>query len=399
MININKLSNFVVRLTVQQMIFLGIHIGHHKKNSIFLSSWLFYGWRNNFFIINLIKTFLVSRLALNVIKKLIRYIRPFWFVTMSQNQGPLIGRYASICGEPFNVFWWISGSLTNLKMVLDWSLLLFNFVKKDNFLFRHQDRKKLMYLFGFKFQTKKLSKTGFDSMQKRLFYCKKWELVSKRRKKVSYTFILKERNDFFKNKKFGSLSSKDFNFRNKKMIQHWVDFKSMKTFWRIPGAGFVPTLLDNLHIVDEFAASDLPFITLVDSNIISQDIMFPIVSNDDSIQCIIFFTYLFVKNIFISKLFFMKHWQEGLIKRNKLKCLNLKYLFLRNLKFIEKDFPENEINNILDGIFSEKFFKKKHRFFNIVKYSMFVPHETIFSFDTKYTFSSFINLKLKFYRL
>jgi len=69
----------------------------------------------------------------------------------------------------------------------------------------------------------------------------------------------------------------------------------------------VPTLLDNLHIVDEFAASDLPFITLVDSNIISQDIMFPIVSNDDSIQCIIFFTYLFVKNIFISKLFFMKH--------------------------------------------------------------------------------------------
>jgi len=95
----------------------------------------------------------------------------------------------------------------------------------------------------------------------------------------------------------------------------------------------------------------------------------------------------------------MKHWQECLIKRNKLKCLNLKYLFLRNLKFIEKDFPENEINNILDGIFSEKFFKKKHRFFNIVKYSMFVPHETIFSFDTKYTFSSFINLKLKFYRL
>ena len=63
----------------------------------------------------------------------------------------------------------------------------------------------------------------------------------------------------------------------------------------------MPTLLDNLNIVDEFAASDLPFITLVDSNIVSQDIMFPIVSNDDSIQCVIFFTYLFVKNIFISK--------------------------------------------------------------------------------------------------
>jgi ribosomal protein S2 len=47
------------------MIEAGIHIGHLLKKSKFLSFWMFFGYRNNIFIFNLLKTKFVLKMALS----------------------------------------------------------------------------------------------------------------------------------------------------------------------------------------------------------------------------------------------------------------------------------------------------------------------------------------------
>jgi hypothetical protein len=88
-------------------------------------------------------------------------------------------------------------------------------------------------------------------------------------------------------------------------LNRWISPFDPLTKTRKPGGGFVPTYLDNIRIVDEFAVSKTPFITLIDSNIVSSDVVIPFPSNDDSIICTNFFTYLIVKSIFIGKFHFL----------------------------------------------------------------------------------------------
>jgi len=145
MLNNNK---FIIRLTVEQLIFFGIQIGHSKRLSCFLAGWFFFGWRNNIFMINLLKTILFIKLGLKLAKSSAKGCRPFWFVTMNETFAPYIARYAHISGEPFNVYEWISGTLSNYRMILGWLSLLLLILGKNKYKLRNMDKRNLVSLVG-----------------------------------------------------------------------------------------------------------------------------------------------------------------------------------------------------------------------------------------------------------
>ena len=59
----------LIALTLKQLIYLGMHIGHLRKNSLFLAAWMFYGWRDKIFIINMIKTFIAAKVCVRYLSK------------------------------------------------------------------------------------------------------------------------------------------------------------------------------------------------------------------------------------------------------------------------------------------------------------------------------------------
>jgi ribosomal protein S2 len=125
-------NKFIINLTFKQLFYFGIHVGHLRKNSCFLAGWIFYGWRNNIFIINLFRTMILIKMGIKLVKSTIRISRPFWFASLSKIYGPLISRYATLAGEPFNIYQWIGGNLTNSKLILGWLSILLYLLKKKN---------------------------------------------------------------------------------------------------------------------------------------------------------------------------------------------------------------------------------------------------------------------------
>jgi ribosomal protein S2 len=53
------------KLTFLQMMHIGMHIGHTLKTSKFLTFWIYASWRNDIFIINLVRTNYVLRMCLD----------------------------------------------------------------------------------------------------------------------------------------------------------------------------------------------------------------------------------------------------------------------------------------------------------------------------------------------
>ena len=71
-------KNFLtIKLTIKQLVYFGIHVGHLKSSSKFMSSWIFYGWRNNVFIIDLVKTLIMTKIGLRMVGKVIKLSRSF----------------------------------------------------------------------------------------------------------------------------------------------------------------------------------------------------------------------------------------------------------------------------------------------------------------------------------
>lgn len=395
-LNINKV-NFVIKLTIKQLVYVGIQIGHLKKNNQFLAAWLFYGWRYNIFIINLIKTLFLLKMALKMVRKVIKLNRPFWFITMNTVYGSYISRYASVCGEPFNVFSWISGSLTNLSMILGWYTILISLLKKQKYYFRHKDKKKLLSYYGFYNQPYYTINENYIMNEWLYKFSKKeWKEKGKERESTfNYNFVYGKLKELLKTEKYGFNDIKLFEFGNTYRPWFWINLNFFTGIWRKPGGGFIPTFLDNLRIVDEFAISDIPFITLIDSNIKSNDVMIPIPSNDDSIQCILFFTYLITRNIFISKVSCLKKWKYGIYKANELKYYKFKYVFLKNIEMKKKLDLNIRFENLLLDVFKGNTLNFDIR--NYIKDNFCVPHEVIFSSNFEKDKFRFLNFNLRFF--
>src|SRR4051812_33400431 len=103
----------VIFLSFKQLVIFGVHIGHDRKNFFFLSSWIFFSWYKNMFVINLYKSFLNFRYALSIFYRYAVMSRPVWFVSVRSRFSPMLSCYAYVCGEVFNTYWWVNGSVTN----------------------------------------------------------------------------------------------------------------------------------------------------------------------------------------------------------------------------------------------------------------------------------------------
>jgi len=213
----------IILLSFKQLVNFGIHIGHNSNDFHFLSSWIFYAWYKNIFVIDLYKTFLTLRAAISTFHRHAKISRPLWFVCLRSRLGPLVARYAYISGELFNTYWWINGSATNFYRVLGWSQVIARLMMLNNHELRFKDKKRLARFFGF---------------------------VNHRK--------------------------------------------------RLPGACFVPTLLNNnIAASDEFQKARLQSVGIVDSNVPSTSLVIPIPGNDDSFICVNFYCYLLCRAIFV----------------------------------------------------------------------------------------------------
>jgi len=242
----------MLKLTVYQLMKFGVHIGHDKKNSVFFVSWIFYGWRDKVFMINLIKTVMYLKIALNILDYAICNKRSIWYVNLSKIFSDYVIRYGYICGEAFCNYWWINGSLTNFKLVFGWNnflikLLLANKILKDS------HKKQLLGFIGF---------------------------LNKRKRR--------------------------------------------------PLVGFVTNVLDSYFVAEEFMVCKIPCIGIIDSNVKSWNVSLPVPGNDDSFLCINFYCYFITRFILLKKMYFLVKWKN--LVRIKKKKLNLKFLFLLNLK-------------------------------------------------------------------
>lgn len=202
------------------------------NNYVFLSSWIFLGWHKKIFIIDLYRTFLNLRFSVSLFTACAKRKRPVIFVCIRSVFGPMVARYGFVCGEVFNIYWWIFGTLTNFRRILGWNHLLVKLMMRNRYKLRYRDKKRLASYFGL-------------ALHKR----------------------------------------------------------------RIPAAGFVPSVLDNIGPVDEFLAGRIPCVGIIDSNVPSWNVILPVPGNDDSSICVNFYCYLFARSLLAGKVKFVFHWK------------------------------------------------------------------------------------------
>jgi len=131
------------------LIFFGANLGHTRKLSHFLAGWFIFNWRNNIFVIDLLKTILFVRIGLRMARGVARGCRAFWFVTMNDRYAPFLVRFSSICGESFNVYEWTGGSLSNYRMILGWLSILIYILIINKYKIRNLDKRVLVALVGY----------------------------------------------------------------------------------------------------------------------------------------------------------------------------------------------------------------------------------------------------------
>jgi len=100
-------------------------------------------------------------MCIRYITRIIKIKRNIWYVTQNKVFSPVLSRYAIISGECFNVYYWIPGTLSNIKRVLGWHFLLVKLLKMKKYKFRHQDNKKFMSFVGFLLKFKRIPACGF----------------------------------------------------------------------------------------------------------------------------------------------------------------------------------------------------------------------------------------------
>lgn len=274
----------IILLSFRQLCLLGVQIGHESKTVFFLSSWMFYRWYKDIFLMDLQKTVLGLRSAVAVFYRYAKFNRPLWFVCIRSRFGPMVARYAYVTGELFNIYWWINGSVTNFYRVLGWSQVIVRLMMANIHDLRFRDKKRLARFIG---------------------------LVNHRK--------------------------------------------------RLPGAGFVPTLIDNIAPADEFQKARLQSVGIIDSNVSSTSSMIPIPGNDDSIVCINFYCYILSRAALAGKIdfIFLWNWQIRMRKKRKIikKFRDLRqfiYLYNNLYKYVN----ENVFFDLFDKIYSSELFYK-----------------------------------------
>jgi len=135
-------------ITFKQLIKMNIHVGHPYYDYSFLSAWMFKGWWNKLYIINVHRTEFSFRQALVIYRRVLFLRRPIWFVCVDKDFGSLLARYAFMCGEIFCSTNWIFGFYTNFKRIFSWSSLIKYYMNRNEHILRWRDKKRVISSFG-----------------------------------------------------------------------------------------------------------------------------------------------------------------------------------------------------------------------------------------------------------
>lgn len=279
----------IILLSFKQLSIFGVHIGHDYKNIFFLSSWIFYAWYKNIFIINLYKTFLNFRFALSIFTRYASFHRPVWYICIRSPFSSLVSRYAYTVGELFSTYWWINGSVTNFYRILGWNQLIARIMMLNKHELRFKDKKRMARFFG---------------------------LVNHRK--------------------------------------------------RLPGAGFSPSVLNNLGAVEEFLAGRIPCVGVVDSNVPSSNLMIPIPGNDDSAICINFYCYILSRGLLAGKINFVFLWNRQIRRyKKRRKKESVKFRSLNQFIYLYTNFYKYTNKNKFSEVFD--FISKNEQIYDISK--------------------------------
>jgi len=152
-----------VKLTIIQMVRVGMHVGHTIRSSIFLAYWMFGGERYSMFIIDLIKSKLLLRRVIEYVIKTVYQLMPFWFINTSLGFGEHIYKYALLCGEPFCIYKWTNGCITNVEVLSSWNWILLDLLNTNKYKLRFRDKKQILNFTGFWYNRWKEPGLGFIS--------------------------------------------------------------------------------------------------------------------------------------------------------------------------------------------------------------------------------------------
>jgi hypothetical protein len=117
---------------------------------------------------------------------------------------------------------------------------------------------------------------------------------------------------------------------------------------RIPFAGFIPNVLDNILPVDEFKVGLIPLVGIVDSNVLSADISLPVPGNDDSMICINYYCYMLTRVIFAGKINSALIWNDNIYGKLR---INLNFTtFVKLYVNVYKNYDQNSFFSILTNV-------------------------------------------------
>lgn len=104
-----------LKMSFQQLLLYGVHIGHSFKNSWVFSGWLVFNYYQNILFINLLKTWKSWQLGVFLIEEATYYRSPIWFINFDGTVDHFIRNAARNCGEYACTSNWIHGLASNYE--------------------------------------------------------------------------------------------------------------------------------------------------------------------------------------------------------------------------------------------------------------------------------------------
>lgn len=141
--------------------------------------------------------------------------------------------------------------------------------------------------------------------------------------------------------------------RDKKKILGFYGFLNHRK--TVPGMGFVTNALQSWKAIDEFWTSNIPCISIVDSNVLSWGITLPIPGNDDSILCLNYYCYMVARGVILTKAKHCRNFRNVFAKVVHRRPINLRkkliisYIYKHNI-YNSTKFTDLILNNLTAGI-------------------------------------------------
>ena len=104
-------------ISVVQLSYYKVFIGHSILNSILLSSWLIFSLRGKITILNLFNTIKMLKLSYVLIKQIVNVGLPLWFINFDLTKENIIKNNALKAGEFYLTRRWIRGLISNYYII------------------------------------------------------------------------------------------------------------------------------------------------------------------------------------------------------------------------------------------------------------------------------------------